>query len=94
MSSVETPESSMKEQNTVIEKPSAESCDVSKSEETQVEDRGFRFWAIFAALSITGLLAAIEATIISTALPTIVHNLNVGNNYAWIANAYFLTRFV
>jgi MFS family permease len=49
---------------------------------------------IFVALSTTGLLGAIEATIISTALPTIVHNLNVGNNYAWIANAYFLTRLV
>jgi len=46
---------------------------------------------VFAALLITGVPSAIEATIISTALPTIVRNLNIGNNYAWIANSYFLT---
>jgi MFS family permease len=43
------------------------------------------------ALSVTSILSSTEATIISTALPTIVHNLNVGSNYAWIVNAYFLT---
>jgi MFS family permease len=46
---------------------------------------------LFVALSVTSILSSTEATIISTALPTIVHNLNVGRNYAWIANAYFLT---
>jgi len=55
------------------------------------QDRGWRFWAIIAGLSVTGLLSAIEATVVSTSLPTIVHDLNVGNNYAWIVNAYFLT---
>ncbi|KAF8863160.1 MFS general substrate transporter [Acephala macrosclerotiorum] len=49
---------------------------------------------ISVALSITGLLFAAEATIISTILPTIVHNLDVGSNYAWIANSYFLTSVV
>jgi hypothetical protein len=66
--------------------------DASNNKEPQ--DRGCRFWLVFAALLrtvITGVLSAVEATIISTALPAIVHNLNIGNNYAWIANSYFFT---
>jgi hypothetical protein len=57
------------------------------------QDRGWRFWAIIAGLSATGLLSAVEATVVSTSLPTIVHDLDVGNNYAWIVNAYFLTWY-
>jgi hypothetical protein len=56
-------------------------------------DRGWRFWAIIGGLSVTGLLSAVEATVVSTSLPTIVHDLDVGNNYAWIVNAYFLTWY-
>ena len=54
--------------------------------------KDWRFWMILVALSVTGLLSAMEATVTSTALPTIVHNLNIGNNYSWVANVYFLTR--
>jgi hypothetical protein len=57
------------------------------------QDRGWRFWAIIAGLSVTGLIQAVEATVVSTSLPTIVHDLDVGNNYAWIVNAYFLTWY-
>jgi hypothetical protein len=88
MSSLDTAQSSVKNQNTASDKPAAEA---SNGEDPQAQARDWRFWMVFAAISITGLLSAIEATIISTALPTIVHNLNVGNNYAWIANSYFLT---
>lgn len=91
MSSLDTAQSSAKEQGPTAEKQAAESGGSSKDEEPQVQIRDWRFWMVFAALSITGVLSAIEATIISTALPTIVHNLNVGNNYAWVANSYFLT---
>ncbi len=54
--------------------------------------RGWPFWAIFPALSVTALLSAVEATVTSTALPTIVADLEVGNNYTWIVNAFLLTR--
>jgi len=47
---------------------------------------------VFASLSITGLLSAIEATVISTALPTISERLSIGEDYAWLVNSYFLTR--
>lgn len=53
-----------------------------------------RFWLVFAALSVTSLLAALEEIFKSTALPTIVADLRVGDNYPWVSNAYFLTTYV
>ena len=53
---------------------------------------GWRFWAIFPALCVTTLLAAVETTVTSTALPTITQDLNAGELYVWFVNAYLLTR--
>ncbi|KAF2185493.1 MFS general substrate transporter [Zopfia rhizophila CBS 207.26] len=53
--------------------------------------RGFTFWAIIVALCITSLLAAFENTVVATSLPTIVEKLQIGNNYVWITNVFFLT---
>jgi hypothetical protein len=52
----------------------------------------WRFWAVFVSLSVTGLLAAVEGTVTSTALPTIAEDLEAGEQYIWFVNAYFLTR--
>jgi hypothetical protein len=92
MSSLDTAEPSMKEGHTVLEKPAVQNSDVSNNEDPKAQARDWRFWMVFIALSITGTLSAIEATIITTALPTIVHDLKIGDNYGWIPNAYFLTR--
>ncbi|ROW06185.1 hypothetical protein VMCG_04704 [Cytospora schulzeri] len=53
--------------------------------------KGWRFWAIFPALCLTSMLAAVESTVTSTALPYIVHELAAGDMYVWFVNAYFLT---
>jgi hypothetical protein len=53
-----------------------------------------RFWAIIFALCTTALLASLENTIIATSLPFIVADLDVGGNFVWIGNIFFLTRFV
>ncbi|RDW76193.1 hypothetical protein BP5796_07014 [Coleophoma crateriformis] len=53
--------------------------------------RGVKFWAIMAALCITSLLSALDAAVLSTALPTIVKDLNSSDVYVWTINAYFLT---
>ncbi|KAI8627366.1 MFS general substrate transporter [Xylariaceae sp. FL1651] len=53
--------------------------------------KGWRFWAVFSAICFTTLLAAIESTVTSTALPFIVHELDAGDLYVWFVNAYFLT---
>ncbi|RAH47378.1 MFS general substrate transporter-like protein [Aspergillus brunneoviolaceus CBS 621.78] len=50
-----------------------------------------RFWLVFIALCVTSLLAALEGTVTSTALPTIVADLQIGDNYPWVSDAYFLT---
>ena len=51
----------------------------------------WRFWAIVAALCVTGLLVAVEGTVTSTALPSIIKDLQGGNLYVWVINGYFLT---
>ncbi|KAI1374781.1 MFS general substrate transporter [Hypoxylon crocopeplum] len=53
--------------------------------------RGYQFWAIIIALGIVSLLSAAENTVVVTSLPTIVEKLDVGQNYVWITNVFFLT---
>ncbi|KAF3345519.1 Putative 3-hydroxyacyl-CoA dehydratase [Verticillium dahliae VDG2] len=60
-------------------------------EEDFAKGKSWRFWAIFPAIMFTTLLSAIEVTVLSTAMPTIVHELDVGNSYAWIINSFLLT---
>ena len=67
---------------------------VEKPSETVGIPRGIRFWSIIASLCVTGLLSALENTVVTTSLPTIVRVLDVGDNYIWITNVFFLTRFV
>ncbi|KAH8678225.1 major facilitator superfamily domain-containing protein [Xylariales sp. PMI_506] len=52
-----------------------------------------RFWAIIFALCITSLLAAVESSVVVTSLPTIIEDLGVGQNYIWVANIFFLTKY-
>ncbi|KAI1419641.1 DNA repair protein RAD50 [Xylaria sp. FL1777] len=50
-----------------------------------------RFWAIIATLCVTGLLSALENTVVTTSLPYIVTELQLGDNYVWVTNVFFLT---
>jgi MFS family permease len=52
-----------------------------------------RFWIIFVANGLTAILTALEATIVSTALPDIVASLRGGNSYVWVANGYLLAMY-
>jgi hypothetical protein len=52
--------------------------------------KSLRFWAVITALSLTGMLAALESTIITSALPTIINTLGGGNDYVWVPNSYLL----
>ncbi|KAI9667764.1 MAG: hypothetical protein M1821_000581 [Bathelium mastoideum] len=64
-------------------------------EETNKNDasqaRGWRFWTIFPGLCLTSVLTALDSTILSTALPTIVGELHSASSYVWTINAYTLT---
>ncbi|MHB9756696.1 MDR family MFS transporter [Streptomyces sp. BYX5S] len=52
------------------------------------------FGLIFAALMLTMLLGALDQTIVSTALPTIVGELNGIEHMAWITTAYILAATI
>jgi hypothetical protein len=54
--------------------------------------RGFLFWCIILGLCVTGILSALEGTIVSTALPTAVQDLGGAELYIWSVNGYFLAR--
>ncbi|KAH8904951.1 DNA repair protein RAD50 [Coniochaeta sp. PMI_546] len=54
-------------------------------------NRSKRFWAIIATLSIISILSALENTVVTTALPYIVTQLDLGPRYIWVTNVFFLT---
>jgi hypothetical protein len=68
------------------------SLDVAASDKPRPADfhKDIRFWAIFLALGFAGSLTALEATITSTALPSIINDLNGAELYIWANNGYFL----
>lgn len=51
--------------------------------------RGLQFWLVIASILISLFLSAFEFTSVSTALPTIVHDLE-GEDFVWVASAYAL----
>jgi len=54
-------------------------------------NRDARFWAIIATLCVIGLLSALENTVVTTAGPTLISELDLKENYIWITNVFFLT---
>ncbi|PCH05326.1 Major facilitator superfamily domain, general substrate transporter [Penicillium occitanis (nom. inval.)] len=43
------------------------------------------------SMAVASLLAGLDATAVSTAMPSIIHDLGTSQGYMWIANAYLLT---
>ncbi|RYP08468.1 hypothetical protein DL764_001894 [Monosporascus ibericus] len=52
--------------------------------------RSFGFWAIIVGLGVTMWLAALENTVITTAAPTILEEIPLGDDWIWLTNAFFL----
>jgi len=52
--------------------------------------RGAKFWLVFLSICLSCFLSALDITVVSTALPIIVHDLN-GQDFVWIGAAYTLT---
>src|SRR3989442_6577942 len=50
-----------------------------------------RRWAVTAGLLLCLFLAALEATVVSTAMPTVVTSLGGLDQYGWVFSAYLLT---
>ncbi|PPQ63069.1 hypothetical protein CVT24_005924 [Panaeolus cyanescens] len=60
-----------------------------KADETHLLPKN-RLGIVFTGLMATTFLAAIDQTIVATALPTIVKDLGGGNRYSWVGTAYLL----
>ncbi|KAH8705495.1 putative MFS transporter [Talaromyces proteolyticus] len=63
-----------------------------QSEESELERGKFRVIAIFSALSLSCFIAALDQTIVSTIIPTIVSELHAPSGYVWVGGAYLLAN--
>jgi EmrB/QacA subfamily drug resistance transporter len=61
---------------------------------TQAPERHENVLVIMGALMITMLLAALDQTIVSTALPTIASDFHALNELSWVVTAYLITSAV
>ncbi|KAF8911966.1 MFS amino acid permease [Gymnopilus junonius] len=87
----ETVETALKpeEQQTATTKAKAAPGSSWKTDETHVLPKN-NLTLVFAGLMATVFLAAIDQTIVATALPTIVSQLGGGKDYSWVGTAYLL----
>lgn len=63
----------------------------SGANDQRVRLRGFALASVLIALMLTLLLAALDQTIVSTALPTILTDLNGFDRYTWVVTAYLIS---
>jgi len=61
---------------------------------TEERPRGRALWVVFAALMLGMFLAALDQTIVSTALPTIVGDLGGLDHLSWVVTSYLLASTV
>lgn len=64
-----------------------------KPEERNVQsksNRGWRFWVMFPGLGLAAALIALDTTVLSTALPTVVNELHSKELFSWLLNSYTL----
>lgn len=56
--------------------------------------RDARFWTIMAGLILAVIVSSLDGSALSTALPTIVAEFDLGPDYVWVVNIFFLTQTV
>ncbi|KAK0196961.1 major facilitator superfamily domain-containing protein [Armillaria mellea] len=74
---------------TALPKKKAKPGESWKAQETQVLPQN-RLPIVFFGFMACVFLAAMDQTIVATALPTIVEDLGDGNNYSWVGSSYLL----
>ncbi|OQE20319.1 hypothetical protein PENSTE_c013G01089 [Penicillium steckii] len=82
----------LKENTDTTEVHGSTTSDIPKDASPTKKD--LRFWLIFLAIGMTTFLAALDTSIISTALPTIASDLGSEELYVWVVNTYLLTSTV
>lgn len=72
--------------------PSSQSASTLAGVEPSKQKKTLRFWVIFGSLMAVAVLTAIDLTIISTTLPTIVRDLPPSSvSPSWVTSAFLLT---
>lgn len=51
---------------------------------------GLHLWTIILGLGVTLLLTALENTVVTVAMPNIISDLHIGEDYIWVTNAFFV----
>jgi MFS family permease len=52
--------------------------------------RSWRFWCLFGSMCLVSFISSIDATIVTTALPTITREIGGATDYVWIANCFVI----
>src|SRR5215212_951565 len=65
-----------------------------EAERPSLEMSGRRRWAVTAGVMTGMFLAALEATVVGTAMPTVISSLGGLNQYSWVFSAYLITSTV
>lgn len=52
--------------------------------------KSIHFWTVIVAIALCQFLAALDSSVLSTALPTVANDLDAGPLYIWFVNAYLL----
>jgi len=87
----ETREDISSETSTLPGQPNGEKPNLTRKESTRLEDKGrARIALIMSSLGMAVFLAALDVTIITTALPTISEYFHSSAGYTWIGSAYLL----
>ncbi|KAK5637180.1 hypothetical protein RRF57_012892 [Xylaria bambusicola] len=53
--------------------------------------KSLTFWGIVFSMQLISILSALDTTVVSTAMPSILKDVGKSEAWVWIANAYFLT---
>ncbi|XDG06923.1 hypothetical protein ABKA04_006538 [Annulohypoxylon sp. FPYF3050] len=83
----------------MLEEPSVENEATSASlvdqkSPVQPGNRPTQFWIIIASLSLLAFISALDAMIITTALPTITKDIGGSSEYVWIADSFVVASTV
>ena len=80
--------------NTAVTPPASVSAAAGPTHDEPQERSHAEIMVVITALMLAMLLAALDQTIVSTALPKIASDLNGLSKYSWVATAYLLTSAI
>lgn len=77
-----------------LDEVQAESERKVQTEEPAAFQHSWRVWCIFLVLCLLSFISAVDATIVTTSLPTITHDVGGAEEYVWIANSFMFASTI